>query len=346
MDSAESPLECLEKEGCSSPWHADDVEVPEFDGMEVLNNESRNEAMLAAIMRTGLAYIRNMPRDADRDKNSGNAVINWLSKTIGRPYKHPTRTPTDRFLLSIEHNPNGIDERQRNDVMHFTEHPMHTDASYDHQFLVTFHQVAGESTSRYADGAAIFKYMQEHHPKELKLLTSQYISNGLRHRLYSESGAARPDLADWAAADVNEFEHIRRYRVFDTDPQGRFQKITLGDPRRTALGIQFDLMNPYSDAYNLLMKLRSHPRFVKEIHWQEGDAILVNNRRVLHGRGLLKPGTRTLTGTYHDRSILERRYRTLVAHRLQKFDDLAAQIQFSTRNPDCVVQSILALRQN
>ncbi|MDO8389599.1 MAG: trimethyllysine dioxygenase [Actinomycetota bacterium] len=170
----------------------------------------------------------------------------------------------------------------------------HTDGTYSNdapgcQLLhcLTFKGEGGESTI--VDAFAIARRMESEHPDEFETLSTvmvpgQYVGDG------SHLVAARP--------------------VFRHDHTGRLVQVSFNNYDRAPFLLAEGDMIAFYDALRVFEELANDPSMQWRHVLRPGEALLLDNWRVLHGRAAYT-GERKMCGCYFNREDVESRLRTL-----------------------------------
>ena len=68
------------------------------------------------------------------------------------------------------------------------------------------------------------------------------------------------------------------------DNNGKIEEIRVGNFLRVPLQIDFDLIEPMYKAYKLLETLNHDDRFKLRFRLEQGECLIIDNRRILHAR--------------------------------------------------------------
>ena len=94
-------------------------------------------------------------------------------------------------------------------------------------------------------------------------------------------------------------------RIIDTDGLGRIVGIRYNTRSVAAFDLPPELMPVFYDAYRRFAQALRQPDLELEFALEPGDLLIVDNRRVLHGRRGVADGKRHLQGCYADRDALD-----------------------------------------
>eukprot|EP00930_Biecheleria_cincta_P078810 TRINITY_DN663_c0_g1_i6.p1 TRINITY_DN663_c0_g1~~TRINITY_DN663_c0_g1_i6.p1 ORF type:complete len:491 (+),score=92.95 TRINITY_DN663_c0_g1_i6:209-1681(+) len=300
------------------PWGSE-LQMPTFDGQEMLKDEDMQIDFLERMMDPGCAVIKNIGKpDGFGHTEAGIPMEEFLGKIIGRLNQHPARAT--RF--GVVHTQSrgelaGADYDHKNPLSMHTDHSVYNGTPGYLQFM---YQAQGSVHSRVCDGLAVAEYMKQHHPEDYHLLTTVHLTHSSRNCIYAKNGAYRRDAAGVEGAS---FELVHTHPVLTLDKDGHLEKVVQSETKRGISALPFDIYDRYMEAYRRWTNLLEEERFKCEFDWPEHSVIVMNNWRVLHGRATVPPNTqRVMVFGYIMKSIYENR------HRLLK------QRQAERRNPD------------
>ena len=104
------------------------------------------------------------------------------------------------------------------------------------------------------------------------------------------------------------------------DNNGKIEEIRVGNFLRVPLQIDFDLIEPMYKAYKLLETLNHDDRFKLRFRLEQGECLIIDNRRILHARDSFdsSTGERHLCGCYIERDELWSSIRMIERRNRQK----------------------------
>lgn len=102
-----------------------------------------------------------------------------------------------------------------------------------------------------------------------------------------------------------ETELVARARLIETDSKGSLRAVRYNNRSAAAFDLPYEIMGPYYDAYRAFGRLLQDPAEQVSFRMVPGEAFIVDNHRVLHGRGAFSgSGRRHLQGWYADKDHL------------------------------------------
>ncbi|OQR82065.1 gamma-butyrobetaine dioxygenase [Thraustotheca clavata] len=254
-------------------WRASDMEsnMPRID-YQKLNEENGAVEWLELLDTYGFTLIENVPSDEEQCQRVAERIA-----LVRNTFWGPT--------WSVKSEP-----KPMNLSMTSEELQPHTDFGWSEappglQFLhcMAFQsqdKLGGESTL--VDGFAIAEQLRNEHPESFKLLSTTMIN----HCFSSKD--------QW-------FEY--RAPILSCDPlTGQVRDIRFNQANRSPLRLHPDLVKPYYEAMQRWTQATRDPDNLFRFRLREGDMLVFNNRRLLHGRTAYNASTtlRHLKGCYLD----------------------------------------------
>jgi len=222
-----------------------------FDHASVLEDDATAAAMIEAFERTGLVLLQGMPTEPNEVERFANHFA--YVREIAFDRVADIRVKVDPYTL-------GFTSRSL---------PLHTDCSgYSWPpNVMVFHclrnDVAG-GASCYVDGTAVVEQLRERDPEALRLLSTHKID----FRLYSRQAdtlSHQPPVTLGADGKLAVLRHAN----WTTQPLAT---------------VPFDEVPAWYDAYRAFAALINDPANVVQHRCEPGEAFLIDNHRVLHGR--------------------------------------------------------------
>ncbi|MDF1749667.1 MAG: TauD/TfdA family dioxygenase [Alphaproteobacteria bacterium] len=172
----------------------------------------------------------------------------------------------------------------------------HTDNPYRRsvpgiQFLHCLANNATGGESTIVDGLSICNALKAEAPDEYDILTKLPVS------------------FRYLSSDVNDRETAPMIRL---DHNGNLRQLRLSTRLDFPPAVAPEILKKFYTARRHLARLAAEPRFVFSFKLQEGDCLMMDNHRTLHGRtAFAEDGFRFLQGSYIDHDGPESQYRTL-----------------------------------
>jgi len=307
-----------------TPWHAAELQVPEYDAAELAQSRDLQIDFLERTVDPGFAIVHNLPKPESQDTDDvGLSMENYVQDIVARINQHQVRATRYGVIRSTtEAEKQGADYNTSNPLSMHTDHSHYEGTPGYLQFM---HQALGSVNTVITDGLAVAEYMRENYPKHFDMLSTVPINHGFCNMLYTKEGKPRNVMTSTFDPHRDAaFEVSSKMPVIKLNPDNSIAQISHSESKRGVSNISYDQYHPFMDAYEMWLDLVEDARFKKQVHWPEGSMIVINNWRVLHGRALQDPGTqRTMVFGYITRSNVSGRYRLLKRQELQdKVQDL------------------------
>eukprot|EP01050_Picozoa_sp_SAG11_P004108 SAG11_NODE_253_length_11591_cov_15.933693_15_plen_153_part_00 len=149
------------------------------------------------------------------------------------------------------------------------------------------------------------------------------------------------DIED-ARTTAHPCELVSTHPIIRLDAEGLLEQVARHENKRAVSAIPYSTYEPFMDAYKLWMKLIEEERFIKRFDWPEGSVVALNNWRLLHGRGTLKPNMdRTCVFAHVSKGNFENRYR-LLKHNQTERANPQLNNQWLTRLPNQVLAKLVS----
>jgi alpha-ketoglutarate-dependent taurine dioxygenase len=314
-----------------TPWYAADLQVPEYDAIELAQSRDLQINFLEKTVDPGFAIVHNLPKPASQAvEDVGLPMEKYVQDVVARINQHSVRATRYGVVRSTaEAKSQGADYNTSNQLSMHTDHSHYEGTPGYLQFM---HQALGSVNTVITDGLAVAEYMRENYPEHFDMLSKVPITHGFCNMLYSKDGKSRNVMTStFDPYRDAAFEVSNTMPVIKLNPDKSIAQISHSESKRGVSNIPYDHYHNFMDAYEMWLKLVEDARFKKKVAWPEGSMIVVNNWRVLHGRALQDPGTqRTMVFGYVTRSNIKCRYRLLKRQELQdKVPDL--DIRFTAR---------------
>lgn len=142
------------------------------------------------------------------------------------------------------------------------------------------------------DGFAIAEALRTNHPRAYHTLTTQR----------------------WCFANTaRTTDYVWHVPIIRLDEDGDLLEVRIADFLRGPLQTTFDNVEPAYEALMTLQRLLRDPAFAMRFHYNPGDLVIFDNRRLLHGRDAFEGGSgrRWLQGCYLERDEARSRYRMI-----------------------------------
>lgn len=262
-------------------WYAGHYEQFRRFAQTGLDADASERAGLArALIEDGVALVTGMENSDD-----------GLARLVSHLGPVSTTVEGDSFEVRLEIAPTNLA---------FTANAleMHTDLPTEEwapgiQFLHCRANTVAGGGSLFVDGAAVAEALRAEDPDAFDLLSQHPIPYRNHH-----------DTWDYRA----------HQRVIELDSHGAVSGVTVSQHMLDDLDLPQDVLDRYFPALHRFLNLLNEPRFLTRFRLNEGECIVFDNHRIVHGREAFSAssGARHLRGCYTDRGALRSAYRMLV----------------------------------
>jgi hypothetical protein len=146
--------------------------------------------------------------------------------------------------------------------------------------LLGFHCAMGEGNNSLTDGAAVAYALKERYPQHYKALTELGYHAGRRLQYYK----------------AGEFDFLGEFKVLTEDADGNVKRVRFHEIYRTPSQHSYDDFPRFAAAITQFYKMVHSPEFQIHLTLKEGELLMMNNWRTMHGRAGLKGKARTILG--------------------------------------------------
>jgi len=318
------------------PWGSE-LSIPSFDAKALRTDEALQIEFLERLADPGVALVTGVGAPQSlASEDVGLPLERLVGEVIGRLNQHPARATRYGVMRTA-----GASRRAGADYDHANPLSMHTDHSVYHGtpgYVQFMYQAQGSVRSKVCDGLALTHHLREHHPEELRLLSTVHLTHSSRNSIYAKSGAYRSDSA---AGDPATFELVHTHPVIELDADGHLEKVVQSETKRGVCALPYEIYGDYMAAYRLWTGLVEEPRFTCHFDWPEHTVLAMNNHRILHGRATVPAGMdRTMCFGYVMKTIFENRHRLLKQRQAERRNPLMSD-RWLTRVPNQVLQVLV-----
>lgn len=261
-----------------------DFEIKFFDWEEVSDDDVVLQKLLTQFFNDGLIALDNVPKESEFCVKIGERIADHVKRT------HLSKRGGNSFEETI-YDPESDNVTQTNKYL-----PLHHDLRYYNSSarIQIFHCIENQATggkSFYKDGFPACEKLRTDHPAFFKLLTETLV--------YFRSINVTTKYDIWCHTPIivlNNTGDIVQFRNY---------------PHVHPLTIPFDKTVSF---YNALIKFNDLLREVTqyEIRWEAGQAVLIDNFRVLHGRNSFEGSeARHFQNCYIDDEFVRSKFVTL-----------------------------------
>ena len=248
---------------------------------DVVNTNAGCAVLARALVEDGIALVTEM----ESSDESLTRLVNCLGPVT-------TSAEGDYFEVRLEIEPTNL-------AFTASALEMHTDLPGEEmapgiQFLHCRENTVEGGRSLFLDGAAAAAALRIEEPDAFHLLTSHDIPFFYRH---------------------DGWDYRAHHRVIELDPRGDVAGVTLSQHLQDDIDLSQDLLDDYYPALCKFIRMMQEDRFVCRFRLNEGECIVFDNHRIVHGREEFSAdsGSRHLRGSYTDRGATWSKFRILTS---------------------------------
>ena len=259
----------------------------------VVSSDSANLELMQAVMEHGVVIMDNVPVADD-----SSVLLNFVNQCLGGMQKDPARD-----------EPNWVIQRKAGavSVSYAQERRLnnHTDQSVPAHgipaLLLVVNYIEGTGYNTLVDGYAVAAALKERNPKAFQLLSTYgncQERDFVRSRVDSSQKGTQPMLC------------TTNHPIIQTEAQGKLIRIQFNEVFRTPSTVPFEKFVEWHEAYLLWNELIHSSEFEVEVPISQGQMLILDNWRVLHGRagGKSSPNRVIMGGTvvreaFHSKAV-------------------------------------------
>ncbi|CAJ1427768.1 unnamed protein product [Effrenium voratum] len=241
------------------------------DYKAVINSDESNLEMAQALVRHGVVIMENVPTPVAQAKDNS-VLLNFVDQCLGGMQKDPARKDPNWVIqkkadaLSVSYS----QEKRLNN---------HTDQSVPAHgipaLLLVVNYVSGSGYNTLVDGYAVAEALRERDPNAFRLLSTYgncQERDFVRSRVDSVQEGTQTMLIN------------TKQPIINTDDKGNVIRVQFNEVFRTPTTIPFDDFEDWYRAYYLWNDMIHSPEFEVEVSLGQGQMLILDNWRVLHGR--------------------------------------------------------------
>ncbi len=260
-------------------WSADLAPLPEADWPVLAEDDAALHAMLEALRRHAFVLVRNLPVEMD--------AVGALAGRIG-----PMRITNWGGIADVKAVPDAYDLTMTTRALE-----PHTDNPYRDPvpgfiFLHCLVNNADGGDSMLTDGFRVAETLRRDDPDAFAVLT------GLRLRYrYTDADTVLDN----------------RGPLIELDADGRVCQVRLSNRTDAVDAEDADTLDRFYRSRHRFAALVNDPALQRHLKLGPGDVLVMDNRRLLHGRAAYRPGTghRHMRQCYMDRDTVDSRRKVL-----------------------------------
>jgi len=267
---------------------------------DVCGSEAKNLEMMQALMRHGVVIIDDVPTDL----KTNSTVLSFANNVLGGMQKDPARDEPN-WVIQAKDAAQSVSYNQPQRLNNHSDQsiPAHGIPA----LLLVVHYVQGTGCNTLVDSYAVARAMKERNPEAYRLL-STYGNNQERDFVRSR--------VDSTQKGTQSMLIPTKQPILQLDAEGNHFRTQFNEVFRTPSTIPFEDFEKWYDAYLLWNDMIHGPEFEVEVPINEGQILILDNWRVLHGRAAKKssPDRVIMGGTVVREAFLSRAISLLGAH--------------------------------
>lgn len=257
------------------------------------NSDSANLELMQAVMEHGVVILDNVPPSQD-----SSVLLDFVNNCLGGMQKDPARDEPNWVIqrkaaaVSVSY----AQERRLNN---------HTDQSVPAHgipaLLLVVNYIQGTGYNTLVDGYAVAEALRERNPAAFQLLATY---GNCQERDFVKS------RVDSAQSGTQSMLLATRSPIIQTDKHGNIIRVQYNEVFRTPSTVPYEKFEEWYDAYLLWNEMIHGTEFEVELPISQGQMLILDNWRVLHGRacGKSSPNRVIMGGTvvreaFHSKAI-------------------------------------------
>jgi alpha-ketoglutarate-dependent taurine dioxygenase len=245
----------------------DNVHFPSFDRASLTVPEV-NLQLIKALLRHGVVLVDGVP-----DAEGATALHEFCSACLGGLQKDPAREEANWTIVKKD----GAASISYNQDLRLNQHTDQSIPAHGIPALaLVVHYKGGRGMNTLTDGFACAQALRERDPEAFRLLT---MFGNDQERDFIRS---RVD----AAGNHNQSLLISTQApMLQLDPEGKLMRLQYNEVFRTPSTLPYDAFPKWFRAYRQFVDMVHSPEFEREVHLKAGQILVMQNWRVMHGRG-------------------------------------------------------------
>jgi len=265
-------------------WKNDGAGFQHCDYNTLFSSDSANLEFLQTLMRNGIAIVDNVPPSAANEPIN-TTILNFTDKILGGMQKDPARTDPN-WVIQKKENAQSISYAQQTRLNNHTDQsvPAHGIPA----LLLVVHYVKGMGKNTLVDSYAVSERLRQIDPSAFDLL-SRYGNDQERDFVASRVDSVQEGTQGMLIST--------KQPIIQLDHLGNHVRTQYNEVFRTPSTIPFDVFEDWYRAYLLFNEMLHGEEFEVTYPLQEGQILVLNNWRVLHGRaGRVSSADRCIMG--------------------------------------------------
>jgi len=261
-----------------------------------------NLEFMRLLMRHGVVVVDDVP-----DAEGAHALHDFCSACLGGLQKDPAREEANWRIVKKT----GATSISYNQDLRLNQHTDQSIPSHGIPALVlVVHYLNGQGMNTLTDGFACARALRERDPEAF-------------HHLATHGNDQERDLIrSRVDADQNHTQSLlisTGAPILQLDARGNLARVQYNEVFRTPSSLTYEVFPKWFEAYRKFVGMVHSSEFEREVRLQRGQILVMQNWRVLHGRGAnSQSADRTLVGGTVTREALYSRARQLLAETTSK----------------------------
>jgi alpha-ketoglutarate-dependent taurine dioxygenase len=269
------------------------------DYSKVMEDDSANLEMMQALLRHGVVILDQVPKIRDSQ-----IVRGFADKCLGGMQKDPAREEPN-WVITRKDSALSVSYAQTLRLNNHTDQsiPAHGIPA----LCLCVHYVEGQGVNTLVDAYAVAEAIKERDPEAFSML-STYGNSQERDFVRSRVDSMQKGTQGMLIST--------KQPILQLDDDGHVIRAQYNEVFRTPSTLPFDKFEAWYRAYSLWVELIHSPEFEVEVPICEGQLLVLDNWRVLHGRagGKSSPNRTIMGGTVVREAFVSRAMQLLGAN--------------------------------
>ena len=259
----------------------------------VRHSDSANLEMMQAVMEHGVVILDNVPHSQD-----SSILLDFVNHCLGGMQKDPAREEPN-WVIQKKAGAVSVSYAQEKRLHNHTDQsvPAHGIPA----LVLVVNYVEGSGVNTLVDGYAVAEALRERHPQAFQKLTRY---GNCQERDFVKS------RVDSSQQGTQSMLLATRSPIIQTDAQGNLIRLQFNEVFRTPSTVPYEVFQEWYDAYLLWNEMIHGSEFEVEVPISQGQMLILDNWRVLHGRADRKssPNRKIMGGTvvreaFHSKAV-------------------------------------------
>jgi alpha-ketoglutarate-dependent taurine dioxygenase len=240
-----------------------------WDFNELVSSDEANLAFLQALVRHGVCIVDDVVPTPEKPNDT---VLNFASTVLGGMQKDPARDDPN-WVIQAKDNAQSVSYAQLKRLNNHTDQsvPAHGIPA----LVLCVDYVRGVGRNTLVDSYAVGEALKERDPRAYALL-AKYGNNQERDFVSSRVDSVQQGTQGMLIAT--------KHPIIQLDEDGKHLRTQFNEVFRTPSTIPYEDFEDWYDAYLKFNDMIHGPEFEVEVAINQGQMLVLNNWRVLHGR--------------------------------------------------------------